>query len=310
MMQTAAKSNSLKQINMNSYTSAKTSGLDSETNLNEVVIINNYHKPTTYIYFSYTQPYFQYTSPTYSYNPYGVGGGGGSITPPPPPTTTPCDQIKNVMNYNPNEPNSLKSSLNWLKDKVNAPVNDKECGVEVQKKMNYDESYRYEFTQVLSNDEFSVPMLTGSNYIGGIHSHPANGYAMFSYQDVRFLLATYDGASSTRKEEVFNSVVCKDQAGNTNTYMLKIDNIDALRAQVNAVWNNPNYAKFSDEKTRIKAIHEDQSPLYEKNKGQLEKSFLEQFAAFGISIYKANTTLSSFSKLSLNNSSITSTPCN
>ncbi len=152
---TAAKSNSLKQINMNSYTSAKTSGLDSETNLNEVVIINNYHRPTTYTYVYYTQPYYQYISPTNTYNPYDIGfGGGGSITPPPPPTTTPCDQIKNVMNYNPNDPNSLKSSLNWLKDKVNAPVNDKEFGVEIRKKMNYDESYRYEFTQIASENEF------------------------------------------------------------------------------------------------------------------------------------------------------------
>jgi hypothetical protein len=148
---------------------------------------------------------------------YGSGPMGGGVT-----TTTvsnPCDQMKNVMNYNPNDSNSLKSSLNWLKDKVNAAVNDKECGVEVRKKMNYDESYRYEFTQVLSNEQFSVALSTDRDNVGASHSHPSDGYAMFSFQDVRFLLATYDGAFDNRKGEVFNSVVCKDKAGNTNTYM-------------------------------------------------------------------------------------------
>ncbi len=79
---TAAKSNSLKQINMNSYTSAKTSGLDYE--LDEVVI-TKYKAPTTYTYVYYTQPYYSYISPTNTYNPYdigfGGGGGGGAIAP-------------------------------------------------------------------------------------------------------------------------------------------------------------------------------------------------------------------------------------
>ena len=39
--------------------------------------------------------------------------------------------------------------------------------------------------------------------------------------------------------------------------MMKIDNIDALRTQIGAVWNEPNYAEYSTEKTRIDAIHLD-----------------------------------------------------
>jgi len=92
--------------------------------------------------------------------------------------------------------------------------------------------------------------------------------------------------------------------------MLKIDNIDVLRTQINAVWNDPNYAKFQDEEARIKAIHKDQAKLYAKSNGQLEKSFLKQFGAFGVSIYKADATLNSFNKLASSNSTVTSTPCN
>ncbi len=94
---TAAKSNSLKQINMNSYTSAKTSGLDYE--LDEVVI-TKYKAPTTYTYVYYTQPYYSYTSPTNTYNPYGVGGGGGgggstdvASTPAPIPPPPSCESF-------------------------------------------------------------------------------------------------------------------------------------------------------------------------------------------------------------------------
>ncbi len=55
--------------------------------------------------------------------------------------------------------------------------------------------------------------------------------------------------------------------------MLKIDNIDALRKQVNDVWNDPDYAKIPNEKERIDAIHEKQAIKYDKSNGQLEKSF-------------------------------------
>jgi hypothetical protein len=242
---------------------------------------------------------------------YGGGGGGSSYgTNIPQTVSDPCNQIRDILNYNSNEQNSFKASVNWLKGKVNSAVNDKECGVEIKKLMNPDESYRYEFNQVLSVDQFSVPLTTGFSYVGGIHSHPADGYAMFSYQDVRFLLEAYDGASDSRKGEVFNSIVCKDNAGNTNVYMIKIDNIDALRTQVNAVWNDAKYAGYSIEKEKIEAIHLDQGIKYAKSEGQLEKSFLKQFATFGISIYRADSELNSFRKLTLDNSRVASTSCN
>ncbi|SHH23543.1 hypothetical protein SAMN05444372_1392, partial [Flavobacterium micromati] len=147
------------------------------------------------------------------------------------------------------------------------------------------------------------------SYVGGLHSHPSDGYAMFSFQDIRFLLNVYDETSSTRKGEVFNGLVCKDNAGNTNTYMLKIDNIDALRTKVDDVWDEPKYEGLS-EKDKITAIHIKQAKLYKKSSGNLEKSFIEQFKDFGISLYKADETKNSFNKLTLNNSIITSIPCN
>lgn len=277
--------------------------------LREVVVQNNYKD--TFIFYIPSGS----NSSGGNYSNYTESHGGGSNgssntnTPKNQDPKNPCDQIKDLLNYKPNDPSSMKANINWLKTKVNATVNSKECGVEIKKLMNPDETYRYEFNQVLSADQFSVPLTTGFSYVGGLHSHPADGYAMFSYQDVRFLLEAYDGASDSRKGEVFNSVVCKDNAGNTNVYMIKIDNVDALRTQVNAVWNDPNYTKFTAEKDRINAIHKDQAKLYYQSKGQLEKSFLVQFASFGITMYKADAGLNNFNKLNLNNSTLTTIPC-
>jgi hypothetical protein len=175
--------------------------------------------------------------------------------------------------------------------------------------MNKDQSFSYEFNQVSSDQEFSVLLATNKSSIGAFHSHPSNGYAMFSFQDVRFLLAVYDGAFLSRQGEAFNGLVCKDANGNTNTYMLKISNIDVLRAQVGNIWNNADYATLSEEE-RIKTIHMEQAITYSNSKGELEKSFLEQFKNFGVELYKADAASNNFNKLTLNNSSVTPIPCN
>ncbi|MEZ7500629.1 hypothetical protein QO200_18070 [Flavobacterium sp. Arc3] len=175
--------------------------------------------------------------------------------------------------------------------------------------MNPDETYRYEYTQISSTNEFSVEISTGSTYIGSIHSHPENGYDMFSFQDIKTLLATYDNASSTRARDVFLSIVVEDNTtGEALIYTLQIDQVAMLRSEVNAVWNDPKYSGFSEEK-KINLIHAEQAQKYEKSNNQLEKSFLEQFNNYGISLFKGGNTLNNWDKLTLNQSTITKTPC-
>jgi hypothetical protein len=182
--------------------------------------------------------------------------------------------------------------------------------------MNPDETFKYEYTQISSENKFSVPLSIGSSYIGGAHSHPDDGYAMFSFADVKFLMEAYDNASWSRKEDVFFMVVCKDDAGVTNTYTIKVDSFGELTTQVNAIWNNPDYIGLTD-KAKLDKIHEKQADKYEKSKGNLERSFLEQFGEFGISLYKANDELTSWDNLKLENNVsglglglLTKKPCN
>ena len=227
-------------------------------------------------------------------------------------TANPCAEIKNILNYDTqgSTDKNLKSNINRLKDVVNAPVNTKEEGFEVSKRMNADETYRYEFDKVAPGSEFTVELSTSASYMGGFHSHPSTGVPIFSFQDLKHLLNLYTYAKAQYQQDVFEGLVAKDAEGNTNVYILKVDDIDALRDQVDAVWNHPDYAEYTDDKERRDAIHEKQGKIFDKSNGQIEKSFLEQFPTAGISLYKADASVSSFSKLTLNNGTVTPTPCN
>jgi hypothetical protein len=244
------------------------------------------------------------------------GGGGGTKPPGKLPVLeeeklyNPCDQIKKMIDAK--NPTNMKPEIDWLKAKVNAAVNETESSVSVQKKLNYDGvNYDYSYDRLDSPNKFSAPVTTGGSYIGSAHSHPTDGYAMFSFQDVRLLLNTFEGASTTRKSDAFVMVVCKDKAGNTNVYNIKVDDPIMLKNKVDEVWNNPKYSRNATDDLRLEAIHFDQAKLYEKSNGNLEKSFLDQFKDFGISLYKSDTNVSYFSKLTLNSlKKVTSTPCN
>jgi hypothetical protein len=244
----------------------------------------------------------------------GGGGGGGDggvsdqyedVDP------EPCEKMKGLIDSN--NPTNIKPQIDWLKTKVNAAVNNKEFGVEVQKHTNYDGTTRYEYNQVTSANEFSVQISTGGTNIGGAHSHPDNGYAMFSFGDVKFLLDAYDDASSTRKDDVFYTVVCKDNYGIVNTYTLRVNDIETLRFQVSIVMNGAKYNGMTDDE-KLKLIHDEQSINYANSNGQLEKSFLQQFGSLGVSLYKADKGLSEWDKLELsdgtNNAYVMSNPCN
>lgn len=104
-------------------------------------------------------------------------------------------------------------------------------------------------------------------------------------------------------------MVAKDAQGNTVVYMLKVDDLAKLQTAVDAIWKDPKYAKWTTDEDRIKAIHANQAEKFNKSKGQIEKSFLEQFPTGGFSIYKADATISNFSKLTLNSGVVTPDPC-
>lgn len=283
--------------------------------LKEVVIQNNYHAPNYYISFItifqmgsyyYNNIYSQLYRNTWNYGGgYNYGYNGSWFL-----SSIPCDQLKNAIN--PNNTNNMMPSIEWLKTKVSAAQNNKEHGVEVKMRMNQDETYTNIYTPIDSPYEFNVALTTDITHIGGWHSHPANGYAMYSFADVRFLLNAYTEAGESRKEAVFNGLVTNNN-GSVYTYVIKVTDPAALSTKVNNVFNAPIYdGKTEDQK--YKAIHEKQAIIYDQNKGDLEKSFLQQFGGYGIELYKINqtSTETKWNKLELNydKTAVSSIPCN
>lgn len=284
--------------------------------LKEVIIQNNYHAPNYYVSFItifqmgswyynniYTQLYrnnWNYGGGTYNYG----NTNSGYFS------SYPCDQLTNAVN--PTNQNNMMPSIEWLKSKVTAPVNDKEFGVEVKMRLNSDLTYTNIYNPIDSPYEFSVALTTGGTYIGGWHSHPNSGVAMFSFADVRFLKIAYEGASDARKEAVFHGVVTNDN-GSVNVYVIKVTDYSALVNKINETYNHSDYMGLTEEQ-KYNAIHRKQALLYRNSNGNLEKSFLEQFNGYGIQLYKMSLTSTQTvwnkRELNANRTAVNSTPCN
>jgi len=265
-------------------------------------------------------------NPTTGNPPSGSGSGSGSPTHITSPTVcarcpnfndgdTPCNQLKFALERDATnsglKPN-LKPQIQWLQGKVDENL---EYGVEIKKSVNIAGDMAYTPTQKASTANFEIALEQNSYMIGWLHSHPLNAYGMFSFGDLKFLRDGYETSYGSRKQEVFTIIVCRDKLHptQTNTYALKVDDFAVFSAKVDAVWNL--YANISNDDEKRKKIHLNQSKIYDRSNNQLEKSFLQQFQGFGISLYKANNNLTNWSKLDLSttpNSPLTviETPCN
>lgn len=225
--------------------------------------------------------------------------------------TEPCVQLSKLVDPNRGSGN-IKSDVDALKQMVKSNQNNHEMGFETTQSLDSIGNLLYDST-LKTGGALSVSLGTGKNYIGGGHSHPSDGHPMFSFGDVKYLRDLYKDTQYQRvRKEVFYILVCKDKnTEETKTYAIKIDNFTALDDNVNEIWD-VKYENIADEKSKLKAIHKKQAFKYNKCNGDYEKSFLEQFAAFGISLYEAtNENLTNWDKLSLDeNSEVKPTPCN
>ncbi len=223
----------------------------------------------------------------------------------------PCDLLNLLIN--PSQGN-LKPDIDWLKSKAGLSI---EYGVEVESRANFDgNGYNFPTNRVQSSNQYNISLDVDGYIIGGMHCHPKDSYPIPSFGDVKWLSDCFNKASNTRKPYVFSVIVTKDNNGNFNIYSLFVNDINKLTTEIDSVWNNPKYQNYNNPADKLKAIHNDQIKKFKSSNGNLEKSFLEQFANFGIDFYKANNeTLTSWSKLLLNPSNPNQTnveyqPCN
>jgi hypothetical protein len=238
----------------------------------------------------------------------------------------PCESLKNLSK--PDKYN-INPIIDSLKNKVRNQVK-KEWGTEFIRESYYDaiadanvinystnfrEGSNYEITLTAGEEYNSQGHLI--RYLGGIHSHPIDGYSMFSWGDLRSLLLMYDNMlSNSYKPEVSLLLVCYNHAdpSNPHVYAIKVENIEALRNKINEEWNKAAYNGITDDAKKVLRINDKSSKQYEANKNDLERFFLQNYNDFGISLYKAEDNMSNWNKKSLGSGSgssqtIDNTPC-
>ncbi len=148
-----------------------------------------------------------------------------------------------------------------------------------------------------------IGIRTGGNYYSAIHTHPESAYPMFSWSDV-YTLYTLNKQMQAHNAGLSSFLlVCKDQNGDFQTYAIMIENIENT---IESVLNDPKYAgkKVED----IKAIMDSKlfKDYYIEQNNQTstnyDKAFLKFMKDSNISLYKADNTLTTWSKLSLDES--------
>jgi len=230
------------------------------------------------------------------------GGGNGSINNT--SMTNHCNSLKDKID--PTKAN-LKPVIDNLKTTLNQPG---ENGATFHK----DENGNFlPPTNLPATTTLSIPMPHGGTIYGNVHTHPYTGSPMFSFADVFKLAQTYQECIPSNRNEVVMMLVVEYSPGVYETYAIVIDEPATFFDMVVNTMNS--VPDVTTDKERINALDVELGSKYEKNTNY-ERTFLQHFAGFGMSLYKANQDLSKWSKLTcaesdtLNpNPQVQSTPC-
>ena len=238
----------------------------------------------------------------------------------------PCESLKNLSKPDKYNINPIVDSL---KQKVINRVK-KEWGTEFIRESYYDaladENVVNYSTNLRVGLNYDIFLASGEEYnalnhvikyLGGIHLHPLDGYSMFSWGDLKYLMGMYENSSSSYKPEISLLLVCYNHVdpSKPHVYAIRVENINVLKNKINEQWNHSDYSGITNEKKKTDIINDRSSKQYEANKNDLERFFLQKYKDFGISFYKAEDDMSNWNKKSLGSGTgstqiIVDTPCN
>jgi hypothetical protein len=263
------------------------------------------------------------------------GGGGGSggnyssntpsdptiLTSPTSPiknfnlSKTPCETLKKDLSTTTGIKLKSPQIYNFLTSNLNQP---KEYGFYFKKENNIYTPYpSYNAT----TDKITIQI--GGTSFCSIHTHPyPSANPMFSWEDMYSLQQFFMLANQELLEEVTIYLVCTDNYSVNQLYAIKIDDFDGftdfLNNDITSTVTPQDLAGLTTEEDRSKEIlrlmnaKQHKYNLKNPNMNQ-EIPFLNYFAGSGASLYKANSTLTNWDKLTLSNNTtnpITKTPCN
>ncbi|MCU7613069.1 hypothetical protein N0B16_01320 [Chryseobacterium sp. GMJ5] len=227
-------------------------------------------------------------------------GAGVIITDP----LTPCERLKPLLD--PAKANLKPLITNGMYSYINNSIG--EAGIFIKKDSGGNIS-----TQVAPpSGDNHLKIKVNDNYYSAVHTHPKDTYPMFSYDDMMSLYTLeVEGTPHNSGQSSF-ILVCEDDFGVKQTYAIVFESSGQM---VEEVWNNPENIGCSKQdlidqmNKNLKKAYDKES---EKSNPNYERVFLQFNFGTNIGLYKANSDLTNWSKLIINENSNTAvvTPVN
>jgi hypothetical protein len=205
---------------------------------------------------------------------------------------TPCDKMKKLLD--PTKAN-LKPAIVTLQGTLN------QQGENLTSfKKNAANAFNIEPQPSTSINAVAGPL--GPNYYGEAHTHPFQGpyasYPMFSWSDIYRLLQFYQYTGSWNQNNVAIIGVFKDDFGVDQVYGVTANDITAFIAQMNLVIDSIPIPIIFPARDRFRYLDTELGDRYATD-NNYERVFLEYFANYNISLFRANSTITNWEELKL-----------
>ncbi len=217
----------------------------------------------------------------------------------------PCKTIKKAI-----DSTTIKQHFNDLKTKLN---NSKEQG-QIYFKDNGQYNSRKIAVSIFNSN--SVSVTTGKTVFGAGHTHTDDLHSMFSWSDMQVLYNLYKKANYDLKDMVMYYLIARDTPNdNPNFYLLKVSDYRQLKNKLlldieKIKTIDPRLNSNTSTTEAIDILNETLGNKFD-NSNDFEKTFLSEFKAHGIKLYKSKNSVNSLAELTLDNTNnVIETPCN
>ena len=228
----------------------------------------------------------------------GSGSGGGGVS-----SSKPCSKLKNLLD-------PAKTNIKPRVTSLHQAIPNMGSGETGEGFMKNPSGF-YSSDTAPQTTANAIDMQSGINYYSGIHTHPLDTYPMFSFSDI-FVLNSLEVKSASHNTGMASFLVaCIDDNGVPQTYAIVFDP-DSLNETLDQFMNNPENIGCTEQEVK-KNMDEKLGKDY-ANDNNYERAFLRIIANTNVLLYKANATLTNWSKQSLSNNTptatVNSTNCN
>lgn len=222
---------------------------------------------------------------------------------------TPCEKLKNL--FDPAKANIKPLITGGMYDYINNSSSG-EAGINIKK----DENGNITSVVLPYTGDGKIPIKVGADWYVAIHTHPNDGAPMFSWKDIYVLYNLEMKAAQHNKKQSAYIMVCNDINGVKQTYAIVFEKTGSLVENTLNI-NIPENIGCTQTEI-IDKLHDDLGLKYQEESEKINPNYERVFLQFNfgtnIGLYKANSDLTNWSKLTIghntDNSVVTPINCN